>query len=209
MNDQSNIEYANQQIINPYRTTGWSGSFNILPEDRSLALVDEIPKDINSVPDKYLEIWYRFYNHGVVDGFGDKCIKMAYLLRRIMRLHGFPARVQQVMAEYRHPSRRWALVVGKSDASSTLGLTTHAVVESGEWILDFAQLHLYQQFGAMAPKAIVAKIKYDSWQDLGFFGQVRYTKKPVDHPETLNERILYREDIMRLSQEYFLAYRAR
>lgn len=187
-------------------TVTWEGSFSINPEDRSLAVVTKQPNDMDSTPDRYLELWYRFQINGLDETLGDKCIAMSYLLRKIMVLHGFKATVQQVVAEYRHPDRRWANITGSERGAGELN--THAVVVTNGWILDFAQLPLYKHFGAMAPKAIVARSNFNTWQDLGFFGQVRYISRPIEHAETKNQRIQQRDTISEITRSYFSLYRA-
>jgi len=192
----------------PFKTQNWEGSFSTNPEDRSLAVAIRRPGDLEELPDRYLELWYRFSFHGIESQWGEHCIAMSYFLRKVMVLHGFNAKVKQVIAEYRHPERHWAMITGNPEATVS-GIATHSVVISDNWILDFAQMPLYKTFGAMAPKAIVARSEFGSWQDLGFFGQVRYIEKPVDHAETLNERITQRESVNNMVREYFSVYRAR
>lgn len=187
-------------------TITWEGSFSINPEDRSLAVVTKQPADMDLTPDRFLELWYRFQINGLDAALGDKCLAMSYLLRKIMVLHGFKATVQQVVSEYRHPERRWANITGAERGAGDLN--THAVVVVKGWILDFAQLPLHKSFGAMAPKAIVARSRFDTWQDLGFFGQIRYSARPIEHPETKNQRIQQRDAVSEMVRSYFSVYRA-
>jgi hypothetical protein len=210
LNDQGSLQVqkyiTNLEKTQAVETITWEGSFSINPEDRSLAVVTKQPDDIDATPDRFLELWYRFQLNGLDVSLGDKCMAMSYLLRKIMVLHGFKATVQQVVSEYRHPTRRWANITGSERGTGQLN--THAVVLSKGWILDFAQLPLYKNFGAMAPKAVVSRAKFDTWQDLGFFGQIRYSLRPVEHPETRNQRILQRNALTEMVQSYFLVYRA-
>lgn len=190
------------------KTLHWEGSFNVNPEDRSLAVVQKLPDDLDATPDRFLEIWYRFQRLGWDWQLGDKCIFTSYLLRKIMILHGFKAHVQEVVSEFRHPTRQWAIITG-GDHAVTDGLRTHSIVVSNGWILDYAQMPIHMTFGALAPKAVVARAKFDTWQDLGFFGQIRYIKKSVPNEETLNQRILQRQDVHDMVRKYFSIYRAR
>jgi hypothetical protein len=177
---------------------------SILPEDRSLAV-----NNLEQIPLQYLEIWYRLYHHGIINQGGAHCIFMAYFLKRLMRLHGFSANVKQVIATYENPNKKWKYTVGAPDKklSPRPGIDTHAVVVSNGLILDFAQTPIKETFGSLAPKGFIVEEKYNQWIDLGWWGRVRYTQRN-DHAETKNERILIKDDVIKLAKEYFKIYRA-
>ncbi len=189
---------------NIFETEPFYFDHQMQPEDRSLAVDDQ-----DAIPLEFLELWYRFKYMGFIDRSGDQCIFLAYTLKRIMRLHGFPATVKQVVSYYENRKRGWKQNVGNQDQRSqpTAGIDTHAVVLSRGFILDFARRPIYDWYGSMAPQAFIVKERYDGWIDTGFFGRVKYLPR-LQHNETKNERILTRERMMNYTEEYFSRYRA-
>lgn len=179
------------------------------PEDWSLGLENTFEQ--SDGPYEYVQIWQRFSRMGWVEQYGNQCLLMSQLLRRIMRLHGFPATVKQVWMQYEKSDRGWHMAVGKPGdhvPGNSLSVDTHSVVVSQGWILDFSLVGLNNRFGALAPKALITKDSYNTWQKLVFFGRVRYFQRP-EHFETLNERVLNRPKILELTQEYFRHFRVR
>lgn len=188
----------------PIKTEQFSPTLLLSPEDRSMAVSTQIR---DQIPQEFFEIWYRFCDMGWAYSNGDQCIMQSALLRRILRVHGFPATLRQVIAQYEHPQKGWQLTIGMSDPrGQTPGIDTHMVVESNGLILDFADRHIAIKFGAMSPIAITAQCKSGQWQDLDFFGRVKYTFRE-NHPETRNQLYLCRNEVLDYSNQYFSKYR--
>lgn len=187
-----------------FETEPFYFTHQIQPEDRSLAVDNQ-----DAIPLEFLELWYRFKYLGFIERSGDQCIFLSYVLKRIMRYHGFPASVGQVVSNYENRKRGWKQTVGNQDQRSqpTSGIDTHAVVISKGFILDFARRPINDWYGAMAPQAFIIKETYHSWVDTGHFGKIKYTPRLV-HSETKNERILTRNRMIDFVDEYFLKYRA-
>jgi hypothetical protein len=176
---------------------------NILPEDRSLAVSSEPPSEL-------CEIWYRFVNFNWHLENGSACIFNSYLLRRILKMHGYSCAVRQVVGFYHNPRRNWTFEVGKisesEDTIATGQLDTHAVVVCNGWILDFSMYRLYQQFGNTAPMAVIVPEEYEKWHEIGTYGHIKYDTR-LTHPDTRNEVLTFRTPVIELSQRYFHFYK--
>lgn len=186
------------------RSEIFSANLLLSPEDRSLAVVTQIKEQI---PSQYLEIYYRFCELGWIYNYGHMCIMQSCLLRRILRLHGIPASLKQVVCQYENTRRGWQWIIGSPDIERRQsGIDTHMVVESAGYILDFGNNVISKKFGAVAPLAFIAESKSGAWQDLDFYGKVKYVSRSA-HPETRNQIYLCRNEILDLCQQYFLKYR--
>lgn len=197
-----------QQLVDlseaAYRSETFTANLLIQPEDRSLATATQI-KD--QIPSQYLEIFYRFCELGWSCNYGHMCIMQSCLLRRILRLHGFPASLKQVICQYENNRRGWQWIVGSPDIERRQsGIDTHMVVESGGFILDFGNNVISKKFGAIAPLAFIAESKLGVWQDLDFYGKVKYISRSA-HLETRNQMYLCRNEVLDLCQQYFIRYR--
>jgi hypothetical protein len=187
-----------------HRTQPFTENLLLSPEDRSLAVASQIKEQL---PSYYIEIWYRFCELGWAYDYGELCIMQSYLLKRILRLHGFPATLKQVVCQYENPTKGWLRIVGARDLNQTTsGIDTHVVVESAGYILDFANRHVNNVFGPLSPMAFIVENKNNVWQDLGFFGKVKYVGRE-QHAETKNQLYHCRNDSISLIQAYFYRYR--
>lgn len=191
-----------------YKTQTFNTSDTTKPEDWGLAVCSDYAK---SGAWEYQQLWQRFVNMGWAEQHGHKCLFTSYLLRRIMRIHGFPAAVKQVWMQYQKPERGWSTTVGRpgdDTPGDQLSIDTHAVVVSDGWILDFSQINIHRGYGQLAPKAFIVKHEFSTMQMVNFYGKVRYYERP-DHFETNNERVLIREKILDLTHQYFQHYRVK
>lgn len=184
-------------------TEEFSKRITIHPEDRSLHITEN-----TEVPQEYLELWYRFCSLSWNNTVGAECMTMSLLLRRIMRIHGFPAVIKQTICEYKNDRKNWYLTIGKpldGSFSQAEGLDTHMVVESNGLILDFSHIGTFYSYGATAPMAVIAK-NVPGFQSLGNGSYIKYLERPT-HRETANQIYLTRNEILEKAQEYFSIYR--
>ena len=196
---QTTFEYRTEKNYIPFGTLK-----DIMPEDRSLAIAGTPPAEL-------CEIWYRFVGFNWHINHSSACIFNSYLLRRILKMHGFSCSVKQVIGFYHNPKRNWTYEVGNKaenqDAIVTGEIDTHAVVVSNGWILDFSMYRLYQKFGNTAPQAIIVPEEYDKWHDIGITGHIMYKTRDI-HLDTKNELLTFKTGILESSQQYFHFYKA-
>jgi len=184
----------------------WSPNFKVAPEDYSLATTD-----LNSLPPKILETYTRFYRIGWVHEYGNQCILMSNMLRRVLRLHGVEAHCKQVTLLYEKPEKNWYAEIGQYNSWVEQGtIDTHMVVVADGFICDFAMLSsVHYTFGAMAPIACIVKHNpewYGEPYDTGFFGKFTYTPRT---PHRLTKHWIYenRDREKALVKDYFEYFR--
>lgn len=193
------------------RRLPWEKSANIdYPEDWGLAISSNLKQ--SDIPKEFLQIFVRFYKLGWIHEHGDKCIFMSSLLRRILRLHGFPAYMREVVMNYEHPTRNWQAVVGghRDYVPNTGEIDIHVVVACQGIILDFAQYSaIHKLFGNLSPLAFIAEDdpKYHlEPQNFGFHGTAYWTPSKPAHPMLKHIRWDIREHVLHLTKEYFSIY---
>lgn len=162
---------------------------------------------IDDVPIYLLEIFVRFYHLEYIWKYGNQCVKMSSLLRRILRLHGYEAHTRQVILTYENKKRKWGCQVGSpQNFVNENELDVHMVVVCDGWLLDFSVVpYLWGTYGFQAPIAFIARDpggKNADWfsglQDFENYGSASWlprvpSNKLVKHwqeeqrPEVLNE----------------------
>lgn len=198
MDEQSTNRVVTSRLI------GFSKDFNMDPQDWSLA----VSENVTYIDPRILEIWKRFYDLNYLQEFGHQCLLISAVLRRILRLHGFPARTEEIITKYSHDKRQWNQIVGVPERITHAGtIDTHRVVVCGNLILDWSQRDaIYNMFGAMSPRGFVGSYdKLYTPQELGFFGQVAWEPRPRC-PATANIDYYIKSDVMHLTQRYFEHY---
>lgn len=202
MNDMINwkTQYGKQGL----KRDDFDKSLLIEPIDYGLAtnVLDELNY-------KHKNIFHRFYQDGILHQQGGRCFFMSHLLRRIMKIHGIDAHVQQVVLDYKNPARGWKCKVGKEvDFAPKSFIDSHIVVTTPDFIFDFSQIqNMHHTFGVRAPIALIVQKEYDTWQDLGEFGKAHYTVRH-NHPITRNFVLEQREEIIEATKQYFEKYKA-
>ena len=200
----------------PYKQKrdNWASRSHVMyPEDIGLA----IPLDmtVDDVPDKFLELYYRFYVNGYINNFGTSCVLQSALLRRIMKLHGLPATLKQVILYWKNDRKGQHMIVGHPHDISTIAsaketeIDTHMVVMSDGWILDFAASPLHYSYGYTAPRGIIMPWTDETskkYIDLGIAGGASYIENKIPHPDLKYIRLSQKQDEIKFTKEYFERY---
>ena len=182
------------------------------PEDMGLAIPSNMTVD--DIPDKLIELYTRFFTLGYIHQFGTACVFQASLLRRIMKLHGIPAVMQQVILYWKNDKKGYNLLVGgvRNDKEMTqTDIDLHMVVKSGDWLLDFACSPIHNIYGYTGPQGIImpwTEKMQKNYVDLGIGGKASYVLNPLPHPNLRNWRITQRQDIIDCTNRYFERYQA-
>ena len=189
---------------------GWNRNFSIdFPEDISLAIANNLDK--SKIPNEYLELYYRLYHMGIVNHIGSRCVLMASVVRRILRLHGHPASLKQMVLYWENDRKGHRMIIGgHSDFSPEGEIDAHVVVTCNNYILDFSTSPLFYSFGVLSPRAIIANASsdlYNEYQDLGeLHGKVSYTQAMPQHPILKHWRFDQKAEEMEIVKEYFKQY---
>ena len=180
------------------------------PEDIGLAIPANM--SVDDIPDKFIELYLRFYHMGFINECGTSCVFMSSLLRRIMRLHSIPASMQQVILYWRNDVKGYHLLIGspREDAEMEQSkIDLHMVVKSGDWLLDFAASPLHYRYGYTAPRAIIMPWTKDMqrhYVDLGIGGKASYVVNELPHPRLKNWMYSQRAEVIEFSKKYFEKY---
>lgn len=199
----------NEERINLTDRQDFAHKVFIDPADYALGVSKSI--DINTMDQRLLQVYVRFWNEGYIHRHGDKCFFMSHLLRRILRLHGIEAHVKQVTLFYSHKDKGWRQVVGEPMNITHGGsVDSHCVVITDKYLLDFSLLTpIHWAMSVQAPAALIGKSTHldnDVEQDFGKMGQAIYT---VRRPHRHTKHIVYeeREGVLEYTKKYFEKYR--
>jgi hypothetical protein len=193
------------------RREGWSKNFNFsYPEDVALGIVTDINRrDIAN----FQEIFYRFLNLGFIHQWGDHCVLMSSLLRRVLALHGYKAKIKQVHCYWQNDEKQQTsnigLMNGAGDGSHPKegSIDAHIVVSCNGYILDFSMTSIHLQYGMLAPRAAIGwDSENDEYQDIGIGGEVAWVDVPIMHPIVKHWRYEQKPMEMDLSRQYFRQY---
>lgn len=183
---------------------GWNQPIDYVAEDVWLAL--SIPQE--QIPQHFLVLYARFMDLGWIEKYGGTCIFMAELLRRILKIHGFPAHFREYTRFYQNKNRGWYNRTGLNnpdDVVPATGISTHAVCVSDGYILDWAGIDtIYRQFGAMSPWAFIGQDN-EEWQALKAHGEVKWQPRK-EHRLTRNDKWFGRQEIIECLRRYFWRY---
>lgn len=190
---------------------GWVKNFQYnYPEDVGLGINLSINKQDISV---YQEIFHRFLILGYINSYSTSCVLIASVLRRILRLHGIPAHMKQVICYWENETKGYKSSIGVSDQRGTPITTekgtidSHVVVSSNGYILDFGQGSIHQQFGLLAPRASIGlDVLSDEYQDMGLSGLVAWTDVKPENPLIRHWRLEQKSLELEMVQEYFRHY---
>ena len=193
---------ANRVITSQLKA--FTPKFTIDPQDWSLA----VSQDVTNVDGKILEIWKRLYDLNYLQDYGHQCLLFSAVLRRILRLHGFPARTEEIVTKYSHDLKIWNQVIGAPEEITHAGtIDTHRMVVCGDLILDWAHRDaIHRMFGAMSPRGFIGSYsKLYTPQELGFYGQIAWEPRK-SNPATKNIDFYIRDDVKHLTHVYFENY---
>jgi hypothetical protein len=188
---------------------GWNQAFFFKwPEDINLAISKEV--DTNKMPSQFQEIFARFLNLGFIREYGNQCVLMSSVLRRVLRLHGFEAYARQYVLYWEKPDKGQELHIGGFDNMAETGeIDAHMAVAVGGYILDFSARPIMERFGATAPQAFIAvdDAKFNNdYQDFGLHGQACWTPARPLNPIIKHWRYNQKDLELDLSKEYFAKY---
>lgn len=180
------------------------------PEDMGLAIPAAMSTD--DIPDRFIELYLRFYQLNFINEQGASCVFMSSVLRRIMRLHGLPAIMKQVILYWRNDKKGYNLLVGSPRDDKEMlqsDIDLHIVVKSDGWLLDFACSPIHYQYGYTCPRAIImpwTKEMEKHYVDLGIGGKASYVENNIPHPKLKNWRYTQRQDELDYTKRYFERY---
>ena len=178
------------------------------PEDIGLAIPSDI--SVDDVPERLIELYFRFYALGYINNFGTSCVLQSALLRRIMRLHGIDAALKRVVLYWRNDRKGHNMIIGNPhEQLEENQIDTHMVVVSDDWILDFACSPLHYKFGYTAPRGIIVPWTSEmkkGFIDLGIGGKVSYIENTIIHPRLKQVRLSQKPDEMEFTKKYFENY---
>ena len=201
--------YGDRGPDNHLSREGWNKAFNYLfPEDVYLGIETSIERSV--MPSQFQEIYKRFYNLGFIYNYGNQCILMSSLLRRVLRLHGFQSSSKQVICWWAKDEKgqKATVGVGNSPSSITPGsIDAHMVATCQGFILDFALSPINSLYGATAPCALIGlDNKSDEYQDFGISGQAAWQDVSPQHPIVKHWRLEQKSIEIELTKEYFRKY---
>lgn len=188
---------------------GWNQAFHFRwPEDVNLGIAAEV--DQEQMPSQFQEIFARFLKLGFIESYGDQCILMSCVLRRILRLHGFEAYARQYVLYWEKPEKGQELHIGGFDNMAPTGsIDAHMAVSVNGYILDFSGKPIMDRYGATAPRAFIAldEPKYfNDYQDFGMHGKACWTPARPQNPIIKHWRYNQKDIEIDLSKEYFSKY---
>ena len=183
---------------------GWDQPVNYVAEDLCLAI--SLPQE--DIPHYLMVLYARFMYMGWIEKYGGECIFMSELIRRILRIHGFPAVFKEYKRTYAKKDRGWYMTTGFEDPDHIVPVTsiaTHAVCVSDGYILDWAAIdNIHRNFGALSPWAFIGKDNSD-WQELKIHGEIRWQPR-FSHRLVKNEKFIARQEIIDCTRQYFRRY---
>lgn len=169
------------------------------PQDWSLAVCGDVDY-------RLVAIFTRLYYLNYLQDFGDQCVLIANVARRIIRLHGIEAHCQDAIMHFRHTERDWRQVVGAPENITHGGvIDTHRIVVTPMHIIDFAHRDsIHRTFGARAPRGFIVPRKYDFWHNT-LMGDAKYVERDA-HPMVKNITYQQRDQEKDLVSRYFDTY---
>lgn len=213
---------TNPRKINPYDShshgsdpsshlvrQGWNKAFSFrYPEDVYLGIESSI--DRSNLPSQFEEIYKRFYDLGFIYNYGNQCILMSVVLKRILTFHGFKAHTKQVICWWTKDEKGQKATVGVSNSPTAVTpnmIDAHMVVSCQGYILDFALTPVNQLYGATAPVALIGiDRESDEYQDFGISGQAAWSDVKPQHPIIKHWRLEQKQSEIDLTKEYFRKY---
>jgi len=164
------------------------------------------------IPNYLLEIFVRFFKLNYIWMYGGRCVFMAKLLRRILRLHGYEAHTRQVIITYEHETKKdWGFQMGSpQNFMGEQELDVHMVCVVDGYILDFAVLpHLWQRQGMQAPIAFIGKddtFTAFAMQDFGFYGKATWLPRKPRNLNTKHWEYENKDEEKEVTSQYFKIY---
>lgn len=191
---------------------GWNTAFNFKhPEDYGLGIESSIDSSI--LPAQFQEIYYRFINLGFIERYGDQCVLMSCVLRRILRLHGYQSSAKQLICYWANEDKGQATKFGVADQRGpgepvqNGAIDAHMAVTCNGFVLDFALKNLKKDFGFIAPQALIGlDVEGDEYQDFGISGQAAWITVTPQNPIIRHWRLNQRELERQLTNEYFQVF---
>jgi len=188
---------------------GWDKSFDLkFPEDYGLGISKDI--DRNDLPSQFQELYIRFVNLGFIEQYGDQCILISCVLRRILRLHGFSSSAKQMICYWANDEKGQATKFGLSDQRGPGNpveygsIDAHMAVSCNGYILDFALKNLQTDFGFLAPRALIGvDTPSDEYQDFGISGQAVWVDVKPQNPIIKHWRLDQHQLEHELTKKYF------
>ena len=191
---------------------GWDTAFNFkFPEDYGLGIANDI--DRSKLPSYMQEIYMRFVNLGFIEQYGDHCILMSCVLRRILRLHGFQSSAKQVICYWANEEKGQATKFGLLDQRGPGNpveygsIDAHMAVSCDGYVLDFSLKNLQNDFGYIAPRALIGvDQKSDEYQDFGISGQAAWVDVKPQNPIIKHWRLDHHQLEHELTKQYFQVF---
>lgn len=178
------------------------------PEDVNLGISKEV--NTSEMPSQFQEIFARFLRLGFIQEYGNQCVLMSAVLRRILRLHGFNAYARQYVLYWEKVDKGQQLHVGGFDNMAETGeIDAHMAVAVDGYILDFSTKPIMERFGATAPQALIGVDDskfHNEYQDFGLHGQACWTPARPLNPIIKHWRYNQKDLELDLSREYFGKY---
>ena len=208
------IPNPKEKVGNQVFRYGFTENFKMIDnKDWALAVPEE---DVDQVPSYLLEIFARFYHLDYIWKYGNQCVKMSTILRRILRLHGYEAHTRQVILTYDNKPRKWSCQVGSPQ--NFLGdneLDVHMVVVCDGWLLDFSVMNiLWGHYGFQAPIAFIAKDPgsagsnwFEGMQDFGNYGKASWFPRIPANNFVKHWQVEQRDEVKQEVMEYFKIYK--
>lgn len=188
---------------------GWNTAFDLkFPEDHGLGIGKSI--DRSKLPAQFQEIYYRFLKLGFIEKYGNHCILMSCVLRRILRLHGFQSTAKQLICYWANEEKGQSTKFGisdqrgPSDSVQNGAIDAHMAVTCNGYILDFSLKNLKRDFGFIAPQALIGlDVESNEYQDFGISGQAVWIDVMPQNPIIRHWRLTQRDEERQLTTEYF------
>lgn len=182
------------------------------PKDWGLGI--PLSVNISNIPSEILEVYTRFWQRGYINRYGNQCVFMSRLLRRVLRLHGIPAHLRQVVFMYEHPGRGWKLQMGGDDNFVHENkVDVHQVVVSQGWILDFSLNILYFDYGMQAPIALIGQddvnTVFGPMQRFGDYGNATWIPRRPYNDYVRHLAFERRAEELEVTRDYFNYYNMR
>jgi hypothetical protein len=191
---------------------GWNTAFNFkYPEDHGLGIETSI--DRSKLPAQFQEIYFRFMKLGFIEQWGNHCILISCLLRRILRLHGFQATTKQVICYWANEEKEQSSKIGivdqkgPGDPVENSSIDAHMVVMCRGYVLDFSLKGLKRDFGFIAPQALIGlDVESNEYQDFGISGQATWINVMPQNPIIKHWRLNQHQKEHELTNEYFKVF---
>jgi hypothetical protein len=191
---------------------GWNTAFNFnFPEDHGLGIETSI--DRKDLPSQFQEIYLRFLKLGFIERFGDQCILMSCILRRILRLHGFQSSAKQVICYWSNTGKGQSTIIGIPDQRgpdvpvTPSAIDAHMAVFSNGYVLDFSLSCLKREFGFIAPQALIGlDVSGNEYQDFNISGQAAWANVSPQNPIIKHWRLNQHQLEHEMTNEYFKTF---